>query len=309
MLSSNNEWDTLKEVVVGSASWAQFPVDDSQFMKEHTNPKLNTIERVIPDKVIDETNEDLQILADTLTDLGVKVHRPKDINYYIPHAMYSYCPRDNVLIVGDLAIEAPMYLDARKNEILYLEDIKHEAIANNQKWIAAPIARSDKDPIFDAANICRVGNDLLYLVSNSGNRAGAQWLQSVVGSEYKVHICDMYKSTHIDSTITPLRDGFVVLNGSRVNSSNCPTIFDNWDKLYVNNMVEQSYHNYPYASKWVGMNMLSVGPDTVIVDAAQTELIKDLESAKFTVIPLTLRHSRTLGGGFHCVTLCLHRDS
>ena len=25
-------------------------------------------------------------------------------------------------------------------------------------------------------------------------------------------------------------------------------------------------------------------------------------------IPLELRHARTLGGGFHCVTLDLHRD-
>jgi glycine amidinotransferase len=46
----------------------------------------------------------------------------------------------------------------------------------------------------------------------------------------------------------------------------------------------------------------------VIVDAAQTDLIGTLERHKFTVIPMTLRHSRTLGGGFHCVTLDLIRD-
>ena len=37
------------------------------------------------------------------------------------------------------------------------------------------------------------------------------------------------------------------------------------------------------------------------------ELIKKLESRNFTVIPLELRHSRTLGGGFHCVTLDTQR--
>ena len=57
------------------------------------------------------------------------------------------------------------------------------------------------------------------------------------------------------------------------------------------------------------MNMLVIDPDTVIVDAAQTELIKILLSKKFDVIPLTLRHSRTLGGGFHCVTLDLERTN
>jgi len=47
----------------------------------------------------------------------------------------------------------------------------------------------------------------------------------------------------------------------------------------------------------------------VIVDRYQTNLIQILESQKFTVIPLELRHSRTLGGGFHCVTLDLHRET
>jgi glycine amidinotransferase/scyllo-inosamine-4-phosphate amidinotransferase 1 len=55
--------------------------------------------------------------------------------------------------------------------------------------------------------------------------------------------------------------------------------------------------------------MLVVDPATVIVDRHQAELIKTLESYRFTVIPLELRHSRTLGGGFHCVTLDLLRTS
>jgi N-dimethylarginine dimethylaminohydrolase len=53
--------------------------------------------------------------------------------------------------------------------------------------------------------------------------------------------------------------------------------------------------------------MLSIDPRTVIVDAAQELMIGMLEALNFTVIPLTLRHSRTLGGGFHCVTLDLER--
>jgi len=56
------------------------------------------------------------------------------------------------------------------------------------------------------------------------------------------------------------------------------------------------------------MNMLVVQPGTVIVDRAQTELILLLETTyRLNVIPLQLRHSRTLGGGFHCVTLDLNR--
>jgi N-dimethylarginine dimethylaminohydrolase len=56
------------------------------------------------------------------------------------------------------------------------------------------------------------------------------------------------------------------------------------------------------------MNMLSIDENTVVIDAAQTQLIKDLDRCGITSIPLTLRHSRTLGGSFHCVTLDLVRE-
>jgi N-dimethylarginine dimethylaminohydrolase len=71
--------------------------------------------------------------------------------------------------------------------------------------------------------------------------------------------------------------------------------------------VAQDFYQYPYASKWIALNMLVVDPETVIVDRHQTKLISLLEGLHFTVIPLELRHSRTLGGGFHCVTLDLVR--
>jgi N-dimethylarginine dimethylaminohydrolase len=55
------------------------------------------------------------------------------------------------------------------------------------------------------------------------------------------------------------------------------------------------------------MNILSVNPNTVIVGKDQISLIKVLESKGFTVIPMPMRHARTLSGGFHCATLDLRR--
>jgi len=73
-------------------------------------------------------------------------------------------------------------------------------------------------------------------------------------------------------------------------------------------VVPQSFYKYPYASKWIALNVFSVDPTTVIVDKNQIQLIHKLEQRNMTVIPLELRHSRTLGGGFHCVTLDLNRQ-
>jgi N-dimethylarginine dimethylaminohydrolase len=106
-----------------------------------------------------------------------------------------------------------------------------------------------------------------------------------------------------------VREGLVLLNSSRVNEDNCPKAFKDWEKIYVteDDIVAQDFYQYPYASKWIAMNMLSINPETVIIDAAQKKLINILKSKGIDSIPLTLSHSRTLGGGFHCVTLDTRR--
>jgi N-dimethylarginine dimethylaminohydrolase len=160
--------------------------------------------------------------------------------------------------------------------------------------------------VLDAANLLRVNDRWLFLESASGNHAAYQWLCEQFPF-VDIELCRFYAGVHIDSTISVLRDGLVVLNASRVNEANCPQMFRGWQKIYVENVVAQDFWQYPYASKWIALNMFSVNPSTVIVDAAQTALIRKLEQHGMTVIPMTLRHSRTLGGGFHCVTLDLDR--
>ena len=124
-----------------------------------------------------------------------------------------------------------------------------------------------------------------------------------------IELVNFYSGVHIDSTITPLRNGLVMLNASRVTEENCPKAFKDWEKIWVTEdmIVAQDFYQYPYASKWIAMNMLALDPETVIIDAAQTQLINVLKSKGIASIPLTLSHSRTLGGGFHCVTLDTRR--
>jgi N-dimethylarginine dimethylaminohydrolase len=287
---------------------------------------------LVPEQIIEETEEDLDLLIHTLDRFAVTVYRPSTIDFtkhvstpdWESDSQYAYCPRDTHLVIGDTVIEAPMTTRSRQHEAILLDKIRRQAIVDGAKWISAPRPRllhneniidneyqlTNLEPAFDAANICRLGKDLLYLVSSSGNKIGAKWLQNVLGSDYKVHICDMYDSSHIDSTIVPIAEGTVVLNGNRVNPNNIPEIFKDWDQIYMSDsdIFPREFHEYPYASKWIGINMLAINQNTVIVDELQTELIKTLEKKNFTVVPLPLRHSRTLGGGFHCVTLDLWRE-
>jgi len=179
----------------------------------------------------------------------------------------------------------------------------HDIVDSADRYLFMP---RNEGFVLDAANVCRLGDKMLFLESASGNRQAYDWLCDVF-SDVEIELCNFYAGVHIDSTIVPLREGLVMLNASRVTFDNVPRVFDGWHKIWVNDVVAQGFHEYPYASKWIAMNMLVVDPHTVICDRKQIELIRTLKSYRFEVIPLELRHSRTLGGGFHCVTLDLQR--
>jgi len=106
----------------------------------------------------------------------------------------------------------------------------------------------------------------------------------------------------------PVREGVVLVNGSRVTADTLPKALRDWHCVYVDDVVAQDFYQYPYSSKWIALNMLMVNPNLAVVDKNQTELIKTLRNLNVEVIMLELRHSRTLGGGFHCVTLDLFRQ-
>lgn len=305
MISSWNEWDSLKKVVVGDATHANWPVYDQVYRAEAAASlwtETPAPSGPVPDWIINETNEDLHVLCDTLTRLGVEVVRPNGMNFQTHDGLYNYCPRDRLLVLGDTIVDTAMMYPCRDMEYQCYIDILEDA----GRIISMP---RDQGLVLDAANILRLGeNRLLYLESASGNRLAYQWLLANLPSTISIELCNFYSGVHIDSTIVPLREGLVLLNASRVNDTNCPQAFDQWHKIYIDDVVPQSFYEYPYASKWIALNMLVVDPHTVIVDKNQTELIKKLEKHNFTVIPLELRHSRTLGGGFHCVTLDLVRS-
>jgi glycine amidinotransferase len=284
-----------------------------------------------------------------------------------------YNARDLHLVVGNIVIESPSYQHSRYFEAQAYYPIWYEYFDRGLAWIAGPKPRMDyqaylpyyrdeeervleesdvlhqslaggrletlhklaeREVLFEAANTLRMGRDLLYLVSSSGNRLGARWLQSVLGDGYRVHTTDkIYRSSHIDSTVMCLRPGLVLLNSTRVNERTCPPIFDRWEKLYFGEVAPVSEEELAFqkgvrdpvalelaalgfetnvgemSSPWVGMNFLSVDTRTVIVEARQMALTRFLEGKGFTVVPVRMRHAYTQGGGIHCVTLDTVRES
>ena len=237
-----------------------------------------------------------------------------DCNYY------NYCPRDSVIIYKDKAIATPMPLKARRNEYQAYErhlenvhpyDIIRSDALYNTKCLGDPntLALTEIAPSFDAANVLRANDDLLYLVSNSGNKSGASLLQSIVDG--KVHTVEgIYSYMHLDSTVCFLRDGLMLLNPSRIKDvSQLPEPFCHWDYIMAPEPVNIGYHEpYKNSSPWVSMNLLSINEKLVVLEKHQEPLRKVLEKQGIECAMLPMRHAITLGGCFHCVTVDLIRD-
>lgn len=335
-VSSHTEWEPLREVIIGTARHARFPTVDASFYPiaakgYYPDPKSVPKGR-FPDYVIEETEEDLTELAEFLSAEGVVVRRPEEIDFsgvystpfWRASGFFTFCPRDILLVVGETLIEAPVSLRCRQWEIAAYRKLLNDYMQAGARWISAPrpllqdslyvtedgeAGLGNLEPVFDAANVLRLGSDLLYLLSSSGNRKGAQWLQRVLGPEPRVHVCgNLYASTHIDSTLMPLDWGLVLLNPSRVNDSNIPALLRNWDKIWAPEMEDTGFFGpHPFSSTWVGMNVLPLGPRSVVVEESQTGLVRTLSRHGVECARLPLRHSRTLGGGFHCATLDVRR--
>lgn len=336
---SCNEWDPLEEVIVGNPLKARFPTPDkSSQLAEYPDRSLAEIPRgPFEQRIIEETEEDLNEFVGILEKQGVTVKRPdtwpheaefSTINW-TAHGYYNYCPRDIMLVIGDQIIETPNVIRSRAQETFSYRTLLMDYMRSGAKWYSAPkpmlldslfegvdlnkpTPRND-EPAFDAANVLRFGHDLIYLVSATGNELGGHWLQSILGDKYRVHFLkDVYYGSHIDSTLVALRPGLVLCNPARVNDDTLPKILKQWEVLYSPPMENTDRYDADYLSKcigsdWIDMNAFSINPNLIVVDRNQPTLIKLLEKHGLDVIPLKLRHSKMMGGGPHCVTLDVRR--
>jgi N-dimethylarginine dimethylaminohydrolase len=339
--SVKNEWGNLREIILGVSDSAQVPTIGDKCLHSIDYAHLTDQEfknrpcGVYPPKVIEETQQDLQEIESILKSLGVIVHRPvgRDFSeHYVTDnwevdGYYNYCPRDTVLIINDKAIEVPMALRHRQNEA----ETTLKPLFNSDNWVQAPrpklldtiYQREDLsrptlcngEPVFDAANVIKHNNDLLYLVSNTGNLDGAKWLENyckeTFGEEYKVHTAEnVYAYIHIDTTFVFLREGLVLLNPSRVNWRNLPELLSRFDRVWAPEPYPtQVMNDWCPASPWLGMNILPINSELVMVEEHQVLLMKELKKWGIESIPVKLRHARTLSGGPHCVTLDVVRDA
>ena len=339
-LHSFDEFTKLRGVVVGTPFGANHPtIDESfeNFFRVPADPALRARSiGPIPRPVIDEIEEDLAGFVRVLTAHGVEVLRPVAVDsgvaFRTPHwgstQLYSLMPRDCLLVVGDLFVEVPSPSRARYFETFAFRPLMEAYLARGAHAVAAPkpilgaetyspgvgAGITGRELLFDAANCVRLGRDLFMDVNHSANARAVTWLErtlrGLVDDRIRVHAMSL-GCDHVDVTLVPLRPGVILVDPVKVTDATVPAAFRTWDRVAVEEVTPERDYGLPYplaSNDGIGRNVLVLDPETVVVDAIPTPLIRALEKRRFTVIPLPYRHGRTLGGSWHCVTLDTTRD-
>ncbi len=171
---------------------------------------------------------------------------------------------------------------------------------------------TEVEPFFDAAELVRMGRDVIVQHGFTANQRGIDWLRRHFPN-LRIHAMsfpgDPYP-IHIDCTLVPLRPGLVLSNPQRRIRPEQRGLFERngWEIVEA----AQPAHSEPpplcFSSVWLSMNVLVLNVETVCVEATEVHQMEQLDRLGFNVIPVPFRKAYPLGGGLHCATLDIHRD-
>ncbi len=347
IVNCHNEWDPLEEVIVGSLEGACYPpwhlcLEASihgNYVQEvgETHRLLGGTPR--PQEQIDTVQKQLNEFVHILEQEGVTVRFPENINQARPFSSMEWSspggnaqanPRDSLLVVGDEIIEAPMAYRSRFFEVYSYRELLQEYFEKGAQWTAAPRPRLNDDlydpywqrsndtyvttevePVWDAADVARMGRDLIVQRSQVTNAFGANWLQRHLGDSYRIHLVEFEDDDplHIDTTFVPLCPGKILINPDRP-IKKLPSIFRNSDWSLLEAPRTTLPGNYPayHSYEWYHLNILMLDHERVIVEKEEEPLIQSLVDWGFNPIPCSFRNAaKYYAGGFHCFTLDIRR--
>ncbi|KAM5443988.1 putative glycine amidinotransferase [Microsporum ferrugineum] len=342
LIFADDEWSPLKSVIVGRAEHSAFPSEPLQ-MIEATMPSEHVQHfkksNPFPAEVLAEAQKELDNFATILQKEGIRVYRPKEVDWVKAGGYTGAMPRDGLMTVGNVLIEAPFAWGCRRHEIkLGYSDILNELGKSGSSRICRAPEIIGEDtlyykkavngnadgsnwtinntrPAFDTADLMRFGRTIIGQLSHVTNRKGAQYLQAMVPDGYTVELLDTTDESamHIDATILPLRRGLLVYHPERVTEEALRrhAVFRDWElRKYPFVPKPRGPEGPPLfmCSPWLVLNALSLDEKRIMVEANDTQFASWVKE-EFGMEPIMIpfQHVNSIGGSFHCATVDLVR--
>jgi len=255
-------------------------------------------------------------------------------------------PRDVLITIGNQILEATMSYRSRWYEYLCYRPLLEQYFKEdpNMRWEAAPKPRltgrtykkdfwkewrtlseeeqferarnldwalTEVEPLFDAADMMRLGKDIIFQPSMVSNMAGADWIRRHFPN-HRIHVMNFKEKAqvHIDSTWIPLRPGLILHNRERNAVPEQLKMYEinDWEIVECVQPQHRAKRRLSYCSIWLSINLLVLNPKTVCVEASETAQMEQLDKLGFEVIPVPYYDVAPFGGGLHCSTTDIYRE-
>ncbi|WP_406300710.1 amidinotransferase (plasmid) [Embleya sp. NBC_00888] len=329
---SDNEWDPLEECVVGTARRSMFPAEDERMIRA-TMPREHWHRFVagnpFPADIVDNAERELDGLSALLESRGVRVRRPRPVDWTELGGYTAAMPRDGFLVVGDRIVEAPMAWRSRRDELSAYLPLIREYRQDGATWLPSGVSHdsacllegtaspdgdwaiNDSRPAWDAADFLRLGEGIVVgQLSHVTNRSGVEHLRERLGPGYRVHLLepDDPHAMHIDASLCPLTEGLALYNPDRLTPRRLRhTPLHDWRLVPAPVPKHRTWPPLYMTSPWISMNLLVLGPEHVLVEAEDDDMCALLEELGYRPLRCPFRHVQSLGGSFHCATLDIRR--
>lgn len=351
MINANTSFGDLKEVIVGRELSLTTRISDvtfRQFYREALDEKIyespfDTYQVSL--KLIEQRNKELDDLANTLSSLGVIVHRPDPLNRIIPFSTPSFKSevssasnvRDVTWVYGNKIIETPTFVRNRYYENTLLYDVYNKAwdAGRGGQWIRCPHTELTEETIdlghwtaqrdynnipsnyvmaIDGAQFLRIGRDVIVNINSYNQWLGYEWVKSFF-PDTDFHVLQV-ADNHIDGCLMCLRPGVFLVNPLYPNMRDLlPAKFRNWTYLYPKDLTPNidvtgmtDIDIRLASSRGMDVNVLSVNERTVVITDRAIGVKDILDKNGFDVVEVHLEHGEIFAGGIHCSTLDLLRD-
>ena len=340
IVNSWNEWDPLKHVIVGRTDDCHIPPPEPAVeCKVPSDSDMKGRWGRRPQESIDKGNAQLDNFAEILRKRGIRVDRPTPLDFSQPvktpdfdtETMFGCMPpRDVIATVGNEMLEATMSYRCRWFEYLCYRPLLEQYFKEdpNMHWEAAPKPRltdrsykkdylsrfvtTEEEPLFDAAELARMGKDVVVQHGFTANLAGIDWLRRHF-PDLRIHRMnfpgDPYP-IHIDCTFVSLRPGLLLNNPNRNVRPEHKKLFElnGWEIVEAAQPAHKEPPPLCYSSVWLSMNVLVLDPKTVCVEASEVHQMEQLDKLGFEVVPVPFRDAYPFGGGLHCSTTDVYRE-
>jgi glycine amidinotransferase len=81
-----------------------------------------------------------------------------------------------------------------------------------------------------------------------------------------------------------------------------------WEVVMAEPSSRAEGHPIEWDTRSLAYNVLSLDPETICVEAAETLLMDQLDELKLDVVPVDFHEVAPFGGGLHCATVDVYRE-